>query len=169
MKVFVTGNAGSGKTTLAHSIGAELSLPVYGLDSIVWSAGWKKTSPRARAEGEHHLISQSSWVIDGVSPQVQNASDVTILLDVPRRTSFRRCAFRNWRYLFRSRPGLPDNCPEILIIPQLCRIIWRFPSAVLPKIIENANSNGKIFFRVRDRAELRIALASLGMTGDALR
>jgi adenylate kinase family enzyme len=73
MKIFVTGNAGSGKTTLATQIGIELGLPVFGLDSVVWSPGWKKTPAHERSAGEQHLISKANWVIDGVSPTVQGA------------------------------------------------------------------------------------------------
>lgn len=45
MKIHVTGNAGAGKTTIARKIGNELGLDVFGLDKIVWQAGWVKTPP----------------------------------------------------------------------------------------------------------------------------
>ena len=163
MKIHVTGNAGSGKTTLAAVIGAELGLPVYGLDSIVWSPGWQKTSPDIRAAKESELISGDDWVIDGVSPAVRRAADVTILLDVDRLTSFRRCASRNWKYLFRSRPGLPERCPEILIFPRLCQIIWRFPTRVLPQILGDLEASSGQFFRVRNDRERYTALSYLGI------
>ena len=42
-KILVTGNAGSGKTTLAGELDIALSLPVFGLDQIVWRQDWQKT------------------------------------------------------------------------------------------------------------------------------
>ena len=43
MRIHITGNAGSGKSTFAKSIGDILGVHVYGLDKIVWKEGWKKT------------------------------------------------------------------------------------------------------------------------------
>jgi hypothetical protein len=45
---------------------------------------------------------------------------------------------RNWRFLFRSRPELPDNCPELLILPRLLELIWKFPSLVGARIHSEA-------------------------------
>ncbi|MDH4385007.1 MAG: hypothetical protein QE280_06155, partial [Caulobacter sp.] len=81
------------------------------------------------------LISKPDWVIEGVSSTVIEAAEVVVFLDVNRRTAFWRCAKRNWRYLFHSRPGLPDHCPEVLIVPRLVQIIWRFPANVRPAIL----------------------------------
>ena len=55
MKIHVTGNAGSGKTTLAAEIGSMLDLPVYGLDSVVWKEGWVITPKEERAAKENEL------------------------------------------------------------------------------------------------------------------
>lgn len=134
-RVHVTGNAGVGKSTLAAAIGSLLGLPVYGLDRIVWQPGWRKTDPQERTRLEQALVDKDSWVIDGVSGRVREAADTIIFLDFARRVSFWRCAKRNHRYLFRSRPGLPDKCPEILIAPRLARLIWRFPTVVRPEIM----------------------------------
>ena len=48
VRIFITGNAGSGKTTLAGQMGEALRIPVFGLDSIVWLPGWKKASSAVR-------------------------------------------------------------------------------------------------------------------------
>jgi adenylate kinase family enzyme len=74
-------------------------------------------------------------VIEGVSRVVRESADLIVFLDYPRWVSFWRCAKRNWRYLFRSRPGLPENCPEIRIVPTLVRIIWQFPKKVRPVLM----------------------------------
>lgn len=135
VKVFITGNAGSGKTTLAARLGTELGVPVYGLDSIVWRPGWKKASAQERDAAIAALVKKPAWIIDGVAPAVLSAADIVIFLDLPRHRCILRCAKRNWRYLLSSRPGLPEDCPEIRIIGRLLQIIWRFPSRVRPGIL----------------------------------
>ena len=135
-RILVTGNAGSGKSTLARKIAVQLGLPYHSLDRIVWQSGWKKTPKDDRDRQVRALTDQEQWVIDGVSYAVQEAADTVIFLDVPRRVSFRRALKRNWRYAFHSRPELPPGCPEILIVPTLCRIIWNFPRAIRPGILE---------------------------------
>ena len=161
-RIFITGNAGSGKSTLARRIGTSFGIPVQGLDQVVWRPGWRKTGPDERAAAESALIAPAAWVIEGVSWDVMEAADLVIFLDVSRRTSYLRCAGRNWRYLFRSRPGLPENCPEVLIIPELIRIIWRFPKRVRPRILSALGERPTRSRIVRNRADLDQLLQELG-------
>jgi len=162
-RIFITGNAGSGKTTLARQIGEGLGLPVFGLDSIVWLPGWKKASSAVREQQVAELISKPDWVIEGVSSTVIEAADVVVFLDVNRRTAFWRCAKRNWRYLFRSRPGLPDHCPEILIVPRLVQIIWRFPAKVRPAILSALAARGGETNVLRTAADRAALLETMGL------
>ena len=134
-RINVTGNAGVGKSTLAAHIALLVDAPLFGLDQIVWRPGWKQPERDKRTAMEQALCAQTSWVIDGVSRGVREAADMIVFLDYPRRISFWRCARRNWRYLFRSRPGLPPDCPEILIVPTLVKMIWRFPTKVRPALL----------------------------------
>lgn len=161
-RIFITGNAGSGKSTLARRIGASLGIPVQGLDQVVWRPGWRKAEPDERAAAESALIAPAAWVIEGVSWTVLEAADLVIFLDVSRRTSYLRCARRNWRYLFRSRPGLPENCPELLIIPELIRIIWRFRERVRPRILSVLSERPTTSWIVRRPADLDQVLKQLG-------
>ncbi|MGJ8528612.1 hypothetical protein [Maritalea sp.] len=153
-RIHITGNAGSGKTTLAHQLGSALGLPVFGLDSIVWQAGWQKTPNMMRTAAEESLISKNDWIIEGVSERVRKAADTIIFLDVSRTTSLWRCAKRNWKYLFRSRPELPEDCPEILIIPKLIKIIWGFKHNVSPSIINDLKTHTGNVYVVRNQLEL---------------
>lgn len=151
-RIHVTGNAGVGKTTTAARLGRSLGLPVYSLDAIVWQSRWKKTPAEERLAREAALIAEPRWVIDGVSQTVREAADTIVFLDLPRGVCLYRCARRNWRYLFRSRPGLPEQCPEYRIAPYLARLIWRFPRRVRPAILDE--SKGKIFVHVRSARDL---------------
>jgi adenylate kinase family enzyme len=155
-RIHVTGNAGVGKSTLAARIAVLVDAPLFGLDEIVWRPGWKKRSPEERIPKEQALCARPSWVIDGVSGLVRESADVIVFLDYPRRVSFLRCAKRNWRYLFRSRPGLPPGCPEIWIVPALARIIWRFPTKVRRTLLAEFEEwkGQKTLVHIRSEAEL---------------
>jgi adenylate kinase family enzyme len=166
-RIFITGNAGSGKTTLAKHVGKHLDLPVFGLDEIVWRPGWRKSPTDWRAEKTAALIAPKAWVIEGVSTTVLEAADFVIFLDVDRHTSFFRCARRNWRYLFKSRPGLPENCPEILIIPKLIQIIWNFPARVRPGIMSALAARADSSCIVRRPPDLEAALSALARRNPA--
>ncbi len=141
-RINITGNAGAGKSTAAVKIGQLLKLPIYGLDSVVWKPGWKQAEAKEKIGLIEDLVDKNIWVIDGVSKRVREEADLVIFLDIPRKVCVYQCLKRNWRYLFRSRPGLPNNCPEILIMPTLLKIIWNFPNIVKPVILsEMQNSN----------------------------
>lgn len=163
MRIHVTGNAGAGKTTLAKHLARKHNLPVFHLDRVVWKTGWKKTAIEERDQKVNDMIARPAWVIDGVSHEVREAADLTIFLDVPRGLCMVRCFRRNLPYLLRSRPELPDGCPELLIVPQLLRIIWRFPSLVRP-IILGAMAEDQRIIRVRHAREIEaIDLTSYSM------
>lgn len=164
-RIHITGNAGSGKTTLAAQLGAQLDLPVFSLDPIVWQTGWKKSAPEWRAEKEAELIARPAWIIEGVSSRVRAAADTMIFLDVPRTVSYVRCIKRNLPYLFRSRPGLPEGCPEILIIPRLIKIIWRFPTAMRPQILADASNQHSDFLHLRASFETSDIVERLNRRG----
>jgi adenylate kinase family enzyme len=134
VRIHITGNAGAGKTTLALELGRRLRIPVTHLDQVVWRPGWKTAPSAEREEALQHLSEPASWLIEGVSGLVREKADLVVYLDVPRHICLWRCMRRNWRFLFHSRPELPKGCPEIVIVPQLLRIIWRFPAMVGDRI-----------------------------------
>ena len=138
-----------------------MDLPVYGLDEVVWRSGWRKAPQDERAAAEAALVARPRWIIEGVSWRVLDAADTVVFLDVSRRTALMRCAWRNWPYLFRSRPELPPNCPEIRIIPKLILLIWRFPRLIRPTILMSMPAKGENAHHVRSTADLRAVISAL--------
>ena len=161
MRIHITGNAGSGKSTFAKNMGDILGINVYGLDKIVWKEGWEKTPLDERKILEEELAEKPQWIIEGVSSIVRQAADLTIFLDFPRRVCYLRCAKRNWPYLFSSRPGLPDNCPEIKIIPTLVKIIWQFPYIAKPIITHEMNKHDKAIITISSNDEMSQFISKL--------
>lgn len=168
MKLFITGPAAGGKSTLGKRLAGELGLPFYTLDKIVWQSGWKKTPDAEKQARIAELIDRPSWVIDGVSFDVQKAADVVIFLDVSRRISFWRASKRSLCHLFSSRPDVPPHSPEFLIIPTLIKVIWRFPKHIRPYILaEQAIRPPHSFIRIRHAGELtpdRLAKAGIAIS-----
>ena len=58
---------------------------------------------------------------------------------------------------------LPEGCPEILVLPTLLRIIWRFPIDVKPKLLADfeAPDDARRLIVVRSDDDLRDLMASI--------
>jgi adenylate kinase family enzyme len=109
------------------------------------------------AEKEELLrrVSQpTAWLVEGVSAIIRQRADLIVFLDVPRPVCLWRCMKRNWRYLFRSRPELPEDCPEYLIFPSLVKMIWQFPAVVGARIHTEAGQSSR-YVVIRSRVELQ--------------
>jgi adenylate kinase family enzyme len=153
-RIYITGNAGAGKSTLAKRLGEIFDRPFIGLDKIVWQSGWHKTPSHIRIKKEEEIAKQAEWIVEGVSTRFQESSDLLIFLDYSRHVCLWRCFKRNWKYLFSSRPDLPPGCPELLIIPKLIKIIWSFQSAVRPDILKELKNKTKWTVHIQNESDL---------------
>ncbi len=141
-KILITGNAGSGKTTLSYQIAKRLCLhKLICLDKIVWKPGWVLSTKSERELAFAEITNTQNWIVDGVSKTLLEAADTIIFLDYPRTICYWRVFCRNIKYLFRSRPELPENCSEILAVKKLLKIIWNFEKDVKPIILKHINEN----------------------------
>jgi len=161
VRIHITGNAGSGKTTMTKELGLLLDVDVYGLDKVVWQQGWATRPSKERRKLEEALCQNPTWVIEGVSSVVRESADIIIFLDFSRSECYWRCLKRNWRYLFKSRPELPPHCPEIKIIPQLIKIIWQFPNTSRPKIIHGYDKKKQTFVTLNSNKDIESFLEEI--------
>jgi adenylate kinase family enzyme len=156
----VTGNSGSGKSTVGAQLAAALDLPLHGLDRIVWQPGWVKTPVAERRALMADLVAPEAWLIEGVDDQAREHADLLVLLDVPRHVCACRVLRRALPYLRRSRPGLPEDCPELRILPRLMKLIWRtFPTSTLPRILAAGERHPR-FVHIRNGRELAALLGA---------
>lgn len=64
-KIVISGNCGSGKTTLAKMLSKELNVPIFHLDKMYWKPGWKKCSKEEFQQKHSSVLKNDSWIIEG--------------------------------------------------------------------------------------------------------
>jgi adenylate kinase family enzyme len=98
-RVAVVGNTGSGKTTVARTLAAQLGVPHVELDALNWRSGWEM----APVEEFRALVDEATrgagWVIDGnyfsrLGESVLAQADLVVWLDPPLRTILARLTRR---------------------------------------------------------------------------
>lgn len=162
-KILITGNIGSGKTTLCRVLSKKLDLPAFHYDQIVWQSQWVKASQEDRVRRTQELARNDAWVIDAVSKDLMLAADTIIFLDVPRHVSAWRTLKRNIQCRFRTRPEMPVDCPDYKQIPFIIRIIWKFPSTQRPWILcmMGEVKDRKTVVHIRKNRELQAFMRTL--------
>ena len=68
MRIAVVGTSGSGKTTMARALAAQLALPHIELDAVNWQAGWRdlsRTDPDEFIRRVALAVAADAWVVDG--------------------------------------------------------------------------------------------------------
>jgi adenylate kinase family enzyme len=160
-RILVTGNAGSGKTTLSLCLASKLGLSVIHMDKIVWGTKWGRISKAEISQKTGALISAPKWIVDGVSSQVCHSADTIVFLDFPILTCLRRALLRTLRHLFSPRPEVPAGCSESRIVWEMTKIIFQFNSKSRPRILELLKQfqSSKRIFHIRSNKELESLLA----------
>ena len=166
MKIHITGNAGSGKTTLSKRLSKRIKLPSYGLDKVVWKENWMKTDSNERAIEEKKLVQKSEWVIEGVSKEIRRAADFVIFIDRNPFHCVIRALIRSIPFLTKSRPELPNNCPELKIIPYTIKLIFHFNRNARKTILDDITSKPHKILRT-DR-EIKVFLETVSKSKEQL-
>lgn len=115
-RVMIIGQPGSGKTTLARAVGDIAHLPVVHMDQIHWQPGWTLRDRAEKTRLCHVTHREPAWVFEGGhsatwADRLAHA-DTLIWLDLPFVRRFWRVTKRTATGWGRTRPDLPENCPE---------------------------------------------------------
>lgn len=133
----VMGSSGTGKSTLARTLGARLGLPVTHLDALFWQPGWVETpDPEFRAKIAQ-VAANERWVIDGNYSRHLDLrlprADAVIWLDLPRHVYFPRTIWRMLTNYGRERGDIGPGCPERFDLPFFRDWVWTYPVRGRPK------------------------------------
>ena len=115
-RVLVIGPCGAGKSTLARELAPLMRLPLVHMDQLGWQAGWVETEKAELHARLAEVVAQDAWLIEGnygstLAPRLARA-DTVIYLDFPIRLCLWRLAKRIITHRGRSRPDMPEGCPE---------------------------------------------------------
>ena len=88
-RLLVTGNAGSGKTTLAAGLASDLGVPHVELDGLYHGPGWTPPDPSVFRARVRLATSEPGWVTDGnytsvVGQILRDRAGLVIALDLSR-------------------------------------------------------------------------------------
>jgi adenylate kinase family enzyme len=159
-RVAIIGCGGSGKTALATQLGAKLGLPVHHLDRLFWRAGWQETPKDEWAALQRDLCARPAWIMDGNYGGTMalrlEAADTVIFLDYPTATCLWGAMCRWLRYRGRTRPEMPDGCPERLDWNYL-RWICSYRRTRRPGILRQLTGRNAIILRSRRAARRFLA------------
>ncbi|WP_299551637.1 AAA family ATPase [uncultured Tateyamaria sp.] len=127
-RVMIIGQPGSGKSTLALQLGDMTFLPVFHIDHIHWKSGWVERDWAEKTRMTLDVIEQPAWVFEGGHSATWlerlARADTLIWLDLPVVLRLRRVLRRSLRDRGRTRPDLPDGCPEQIDL-EFLSYIWR--------------------------------------------
>ncbi len=130
-RVLIIGPCGSGKSTLARQLGERLGLPVFHMDQLKWQPGWVESSKDEIRDRLAAITITDRWLIDGnyggtLAPRLARA-DTVVYLDFAISLCLTRLVKRIWTYRGRSRPDMPEGCPERFDFAFLLYVMqWRF-------------------------------------------
>jgi len=174
VRIVVVGTSGAGKTTLAKTIAATLTIPHIELDALEWGPGWKSlsdTNPNEFARRVTNATAGDAWVTDGnygpVRELVWRRATHLVWLDYNRpiimarviRRSLVRVVFRTelwsgnverWRHLL--RPSHPIRWAWST---------WRERRAELEALLAQGEQAHLIVHRIRRPAEAKHVLREL--------
>ncbi|HWZ21840.1 MAG TPA: hypothetical protein VNW06_04260 [Cytophagaceae bacterium] len=112
MKIFIIGNGGTGKSTLAQKMGTALNINVTYIDLVMWDKNWDRTPEKVFTKKLAKITAEKDWIIEGwgyhstIAQRIEKA-DVVIYLQFPLAFCLKSVLERNTKYNNKKNPFDP--------------------------------------------------------------
>jgi adenylate kinase family enzyme len=167
----IVGQPGSGKSSLARSMALRSGLPVIHIDKIHWRPGWVERGREEKTRLCRDAEAGDRWIFEGGHSATWDSrvarADLLIWIDRPLMLRLWRVLRRTLTGLGRTRPDLPEDCPEQLRrLPEFIRFIWstrQTARARLARLAATAPPTCRVV-RLRSDRETRAFLSRLEPT-----
>ena len=162
----IIGQPGSGKSTLARRLGEITYLPVIHIDHIHWQAGWIERSREEKKRLTLEVTARPTWIFEGghsaTWAQRLERADTLIWLDLPVGLRLWRVVRRVLRYYGRTRPDLPQGCPE-QFSAEFFAYIWRTRASARDRMraLYDSAPADKVRYHLPRPSEVRAFLSHL--------
>ena len=132
-RIWITGSAGAGKTTLANRIGKHLGIEVTHRDAISWYGNWKMRAEKEQIKMVQEATRRPKWIFDSnrfTAAKVDgryDTADTIIALELNRWLCLSRIFKRYRQNKGTVRPDLVDECYETVDFEIVKYILWDYP------------------------------------------
>lgn len=159
-RIVVIGNSGGGKSVLARRLATDLQLPYFEADALLWTQGWQLAQDYA--EKHAALISQDSWIVDGLGerssiPSRLARATTIVLVDLPLWMHFYLAAKRHGEWSEGTLEHPPAGNAQAPPMEALFKNIFEVDKDWMPGIrlqVELEQQNGKRVVKVSSLQEL---------------
>lgn len=172
-RVWVVGNSGSGKTTVARALSRRLGVPHLEIDAVNHQPGWVPLEEGELRRRVREVADSDRWVADGnyraVGDLLWERADTIVWLDLGRPAVMRQLVGRTLRRLV-IREELWNGNRErwqnlVSRDPMESVIVWAWTNhdkyvARYTELEECARERGTRFIRLRCRAQVRAFLSA---------
>ncbi|MDF0733082.1 AAA family ATPase [Pseudomonas entomophila] len=167
-RVMIVGQPGSGKSTLARQLGERTGLPVVHIDTIHWQPGWVERSRDEKTRLCHEVEAREQWIFEGGHSTTWDnriaRADLLIWIDRSSMLRFWRVLCRTLTQRGRTRPDLPEHCPELIgNLPEFFSFMWKTRTSArdkLEQLLATAPPTCRVV-RLRSNRESELFLASV--------
>jgi len=136
-RILLVGCPGSGKSTVAKTLGSLLNIPVIHLDTEFWQPGWTLPEGADWVDRVEALIEEDTWIMDGTYARTFGVriarADTVLHFDFPRLLCLWRVLKRSLTAHGRTRSDMAPGCPERLN-GRFLHYVWTFRERITPQI-----------------------------------